>query len=166
MIHSIDEFLRYFDGVQRRTLRDIAALPKAADDWAPPASEGEQAWSVNQIIAHIAAARMFFANAYLGRGWRFPPFPDTGSRDRWVPMLEASAAEFRGTLTGTPDEWLSRRVPLADEPGDISGWRILLMLIEHEVHHRSQLDTWSGLNGWNPPQIFGRRWEEIAGSDE
>jgi uncharacterized damage-inducible protein DinB len=79
----------------------------------------------------------------------------------WLPVLTASATQLHTTLAGTPGDWLDRRIELADAPGDISGWRILLMLIEHEVHHRSQIDTWAGLNGWNPPQIFGRRWEEI-----
>jgi uncharacterized damage-inducible protein DinB len=161
MIRSIDEFLRYFDGVQRRTMRDVAALPEAADGWAPPAGDDEQGWSVNQVIAHIAAARLFFANAYLGQGWIFPPSPNTSDRTAWLPALAASATQLNTTLAGTPNDWLDRRITLADTPGDISGWRILLMLIEHEVHHRSQLDTWSGLNGWNPPQIFDRRWEEI-----
>jgi uncharacterized damage-inducible protein DinB len=44
----------------------------------------------------------------------------------------------------------------------IAGWRLLMMMIEHEVHHRSQLDTYAGLNGWHPPQIFGRRWEQVV----
>lgn len=161
MIRSIDEYLRYFDGVQRRTMRDVAALPADADGWTPPAGEGEQAWSVNTVVAHIAAARRFFTGAYRDEGWIAPPFPDTASRDRWLPILETSAADVRAALAGTPPDWLDRRIPLADEPGDIAGWRVLLMLTEHEIHHRSQLDTWSGLNGWNAPQIFGRRWEEL-----
>ena len=28
------------------------------------------------------------------------------------------------------------------------------MLVEHEVHHRSQFDTYAGLNGWSPPDII------------
>jgi uncharacterized damage-inducible protein DinB len=163
MIRSIEEYLRYFDGVQRRTLRDVAALPAEADGWTPPAGEGEQAWSVNTVIAHIAAARHFFTGAYCGKGWIAPRFPDTSSREHWLPVLEASSANLREALHDTPPAWLDRRVPLADEPGDIAGWRVLLMLTEHEIHHRSQLDTWAGLNGWNAPQIFGRRWEDLRG---
>ncbi len=161
MIRSIDEFLRYFDGVQRRTQRDVAALPAEADGWTPPAGAGEQAWSINTVIARIAAARQFFTGAYLGNGWLTAPFPDTSSRDNWLPILERSAIDLRTALTGTPEDWLDRRVLLADEPGNIAGWRVLLMMTEHEVHHRSQLDTWAGLNGWNAPQIFGRRWEDL-----
>jgi uncharacterized damage-inducible protein DinB len=34
---------------------------------------------------------------------------------------------------------------MIDTPGSLSGWRILMMMLEHEVHHRSQIDTYAGL---------------------
>jgi len=34
-------------------------------------------------------------------------------------------------------------------------------LVEHEVHHRSQLDCYLALAGVEPPQIFGRRMEDV-----
>lgn len=36
MIRSSGEYLRYVDGVRRRTLRDVATLPKQAEGWVPP----------------------------------------------------------------------------------------------------------------------------------
>ena len=41
------------------------------------------------------------------------------------------------------------------------GLAILMMMIEHEVHHRSQIDTYAGLQGWPVPDIFGRSAETI-----
>jgi len=35
-------------------------------------------------------------------------------------------------------------------------------MVEHEVHHRSQIDTYAGLEGWPVPDIFGRSAEDIA----
>ena len=95
MLTDPQEFLRFFDSIHRRTLRDIMALPPEAQNWTPPA------------------------------------------------------------------EWLNRRIKMIDTDGALSGWRILMMLIEHEVHHRSQIDTYSGLNGWDVPQIYGRTREQI-----
>jgi hypothetical protein len=37
-----------------------------------------------------------------------------------------------------------------------------MMNVEHEVHHRSQIDSYAGLEGWPVPDIFGRSWESIA----
>jgi uncharacterized damage-inducible protein DinB len=37
-----------------------------------------------------------------------------------------------------------------------------MMMVEHEVHHRSQIDTYAGLNGWEPPHIYGRSAEQVG----
>jgi uncharacterized damage-inducible protein DinB len=69
--------------------------------------------------------------------------------------------EFQNQIAGTPKEWLDRRIKMIDTDGTLSGWRILMMLLEHEVHHRSQIDTYAGLEGWDVPQIYGRTREQI-----
>lgn len=162
MITSMAAFLRYFDAVHRRALRDVAALPPAADGWAPPHGEGENAWSINQLVGHMASSRLYFASAYRGEGWISPPAPDVSTRDRWLPALQASADEFHRLLTDTPDAWLNRRIRMIDSEGELSGWRALLMMVEHDVHHRSQIDTYAGMNGWPVPQIFGRTAESVG----
>jgi uncharacterized damage-inducible protein DinB len=163
---SIDAFLTYFDAVNRRAVRDIGALPPEADGWTPPAGEGEQAWSINQIVGHIANSRLYLASAYRNEGWIFPAGPDVSSRDKWVPAIEESAREFHRQIDGTPDAWLDRKVRMIDTEGSLSGWRILLMMLEHDIHHRSQIDTYAGLNGWDVPDIYGRSAEQIAAQRE
>ena len=80
----------------------------------------------------------------------------------WLPWLQASAARFAALLRETPDGWLTRRIEMIDSPGSLSGWRILMMMLEHEIHHRSQVDTYAGLQGWPVPDIFERSAETIA----
>lgn len=163
MLHEIAAYLRYFDSVQRRTLRDVRALPPGAAAWRPTAGEGEGAWGIGRLIGHMADARRYFASAYRDEGWIYPePTLDENDQSAWVPYLEASAAEFQQRLAGTPDAWLSRKIALIDTPGSASGWRLLMMMIEHEVHHRSQIDTYAGLQGWPVPQIFDRSYESVA----
>jgi uncharacterized damage-inducible protein DinB len=176
VITSIAEFLRYFETVNRRDIRDVAALPPAADGWRPVNGEGENAFTINQLVRHIAWARLYFAAAYLGEGWteaRINALPGTTVRpawerfdvstcDRWVPALEQSAEIFAARLRETPDEWLRRKIPSIDSEVSFSGWRLLLMMVEHDVSHRSQIDTYAGNNDWNPPQIFNRSAEGIA----
>jgi uncharacterized damage-inducible protein DinB len=164
VITDIGSFLRYFDAVHRRAVRDIDALPAEAEGWAPPRGEGENAWGIGEIVRHMAGSRLYFARAYRGEGWvaDWPPPINTEDRSTWLPALEASAAEFRRRIEGTPDDWLTRRVPLIDSEGTISGWRILMMMAEHDIHHRSQIDTYAGLNGWEPPHIYGRSAEQVG----
>jgi uncharacterized damage-inducible protein DinB len=162
MISTIADFLRYFDGVQRRAVRDIAALPPEADGWTPPAGEGEASWGINTLVGHIAGARLYFASAYRGEGWISPPAPDVSRRDLWVPALEDSARRLRAALDHTPDAWLHRKVAMIDSDGALSGWRVLMLMTEHDIHHRSQIDTYAGLNGWPVPDIYGRSAETIG----
>lgn len=162
MITSISGFLRYFDAVNRRAMRDIAALPPEADGWTPPVGEGENAWSINTLVGHMAGSRLYFASAYSGSGWISPEPPDVSRREQWVPALEASAVEFRRQLGGTPDAWLERKVEMIDTDAALSGWRVLMMMMEHDIHHRSQIDTYAGMNGWDVPQIYGRQAEQIG----
>ncbi len=166
MFTSINAFLKYFDAVNRRALRDIGALPPEADGWTPPAGEGEHAWSINVIVGHIAMSRLYFASAYRGEGWIFPPPPDVNSRERWLPAIEESARSLREQLGSTPDEWLGRKVQMIDTEAQLSGWRILLMMLEHEIHHRSKIDTYAGLNGWDVPHIYGRAAEQIVAQQD
>lgn len=62
-------------------------------------------------------------------------------------MLEETWEAYRSRLADTPPEFLTRRVQMIDTEGTLAGWRILMMCLEHEVHHRSQIDTYAGLNG-------------------
>ncbi len=162
VITSIAAFLRYFDAVHRRAMRDIAALPPEADSWAPSVGEGEGAWSINVLVGHMAGSRLYFASAYRGDGWIQPPPPDTTIRANWLPALDDSARKLVAALEGTPDGWLQRKVAMIDSDGELSGWRVLMMMVEHDIHHRSQIYTYAGINGWPVPDIYNRSAETIG----
>jgi uncharacterized damage-inducible protein DinB len=164
MITDMRAYLRFFDGVRRRTERDIAALPAGAAAWRPPPTDGEHGWSIGRIVGHIGGSRLYFASAYRGEGWLAPTLElDENAQDTWLPWLRSSADRFAALLADTPADWLTRRVETIDTPGaTLSGWRLLMMNVEHEVHHRSQVDSYAGLQGWPVPDIFNRAWETIA----
>jgi uncharacterized damage-inducible protein DinB len=166
MITDIGSYLKFFDSVRRRTERDVAALPPEAAAWRPPAVAGESEWTIGQIIDHLGGSRLYFASAYRGEGWlwaRTGIEMDADDPRTWLPWLRRSAERFTAQLADTPPEWLNRRVEMIDTPGaTLSGWRILMMMLEHEVHHRSQIDAYAGLSGWPVPDIFNRSAEHIT----
>src|SRR5438874_9303265 len=51
---------------------------------------------------------------------------------------------------------------MIDSAGELSGWRVLRMMVPHDIHHRSQIDTYAGLNNWPVPDIYGRSAETIT----
>lgn len=164
MITDIGGYLKFWEGVRRRTERDVAALPPEAAAWRPPDLGGEAGWAIGRIIGHLGASRLYFASAYRGEGWiTVTPEIDEHDARTWLPWLRASAERFAARLADTPPEWLNRRVETLDTPGaTLSGWRILMMHLEHEVHHRSQIDAYAGLQGWPVPDIFNRSAEYIS----
>ena len=166
MFKDVGDFLRYYDGLQKRTIRDVSALPEAATTYQPPQSEGERGWPIGEIVRHIGGARLYFARAYRNEGWVWDGAREVQSRDDWIPVLEETYAEFKRRIEGTPPEWLERRIEMIDTDGTLAGWRLLMMCLEHEVHHRSQIDTYAGLNGWEPPQIYGRSAEQVGAQRE
>ena len=166
MFPTIDYFLRYFDGIHRRAIRDVGTLPPQADGWRPARGTGERAWSINDIVGHMATSRLYFASAYRGEGWIMNEQPDVSRHDRWLPALEGSADDLRAALQPTPNGWLRRKIPMIDTDGELSGWRILMLMVEHDIHHRSQIDTYAGINGWDPPDIYGRTAEAVAAQRE
>ena len=162
MFSDLDSFLRYFRSVNRRAVRDVTALPPAADGWTPTGGEGENAWSINKLIGHMCGSRLYFASAYRLEGWISPEPPDVGRAQLWAPALDASFERFCELVGEVGADGLSRQVPMIDTPdGSLTGWRVLMMMLEHDIHHRSQIDTYAGLNGWEPPDIYFRSAETI-----
>ena len=103
MITDLPTLLRYFDRFHQRTVRDIEALPPAAEFWRPPRGEGEKAWSIAEIVHHIAESRLYFASAYCNRGWLYDwPVPSTERQSGWIPAIEASFEEFHRRLRQPP----------------------------------------------------------------
>jgi len=162
MFKDIDSYIRYYSGLHKRTVRDVAALPPEAEAYRPATGEGENAWPIGEIVRHMAGSRLYFARAYRDEGWFFGD--DLGAVDSqadWLPVLDRSFELFISRLEGTPAVWLDRRIKMIDTDGTLAGWRILMMCLEHEVHHRSQIDTYAGLHAWDVPHIYGRSAEQV-----
>ena len=159
---GISAFLSHFRGVNRRAVRDFGGLAAETEGWRPPAGDGESAWSVGEIVAHMATSRLFFARAYAELRWEPEPWPGpTRTRADWMAALDGSATRLQEMLEGTPDEWLGRRVEMLDGR-PVEGWRVLLLMLEHDVGHRAQVQAYAGLFGWGTQHIYGRSAEEVG----
>ena len=164
MISDVDAFVKWFEGVNKRAVRDIGTLPVEAETWQPQTGDGENAWGVRQLVGHMATSRLWFTRAYCGEGWTTEQWTaPTDTREQWVTALNGSTAYVRDRLSGSPPDWLSRRVESLDTPGlTFSAWRLLMMMAEHDIHHRSQIDAYAGVIGWPVQQIFGRTAEDVG----
>jgi uncharacterized damage-inducible protein DinB len=159
---SIEDFLRHYRGLNRRAVRDVGGLGVDAERWSPPTGDGENAWGIGQIVSHMATSRVFFAGAYAEGRWHAEEWPGpVETSEQWVAALDGSAEQVRRLLAGTPDEWLQRPVTMLDGR-PTPGWRLLMLMVEHDVHHRSQVQTYAGLYGWGVQHIFGTSAEDAG----
>lgn len=151
-------FADYFDGVRRRTLAAARAVPDEAMNWSPRAGE----YTAGDILRHLASAQQMYLRAFQGEGWHYSGHPPRLAPDKAaaLSLLEERQREFDTALRmASSDALNARREDLAGRP--LSAWRILMLLVEHEVHHRSQLTGYIAMLGARPPHIFGIGVEEL-----
>ena len=160
MIASMREFTEYFDGVRRRTIGFFRTIPADMIDWAP--KDGE--YSCGDIIRHVAASQSMFSGVVAAGVWRYDGHgrEHGATLDQALALLDVRHAAASAALAKAGDAALMQtRPPL--EPGGrpIRGWRVLMAMCEHEVHHRSQLASYLTLMGIEAPDIFGLGVEDV-----
>ena len=158
MLTSVGEFVKYFEGVRRRTRTAIDRVTPALADFRPCTSE----WTCAEIVRHLAGAERFFVTKVLED--RFTTDLDLGPATTWEVTradMEATHRDAMTRLSALEDAALSRKVADLDG-GHVSAWRFLMAMVEHEVHHRSQLDSWLALAGAEAPQLYGYRMEDVV----
>ena len=158
MIQNTSSFIKYFESVRRRTLAYLQVLPAGQLDWAP--KEGE--FTCGDILRHLAASEKMFVGTVVEGRWRYPGHQGSAN-DTLQALLEnlnAVHQEAMQTLGTLPDAELDQTRPaLQGKP--VKAWRLLMVMVEHEVHHRSQLAVYLTLMGLQPPQIYGLGVEDI-----
>ncbi len=158
MIASVEEFVKYFEGVRRRTVVAVDRVTPALAAFRPKPDE----WTCAQIVAHMAGAEVFFVTKVVED--RFTTDLDLTPDDTWTATrarFDAIHAPQMARLRALPDARLHEKVTDL-EGGRVSVWRFLMAMVEHEVHHRSQLDAWLALGGTEAPQIYGYRMEDVV----
>jgi uncharacterized damage-inducible protein DinB len=103
-----------------------------------------------------------FVGAVVDTRWRYAGHTHGAQADlgTLIAELEAGHAAAMERLRGLPDEQLLAPRPTLDGP-ETKAWRLLMAMVEHEIHHRSQLALYLALMGVEPPQIYGLGVEDV-----
>jgi uncharacterized damage-inducible protein DinB len=145
--------------VRRRTVTAVDRVTPALAAFRPRPAE----WTCGEIVRHLAGAERFFVTKIVED--RFTTDLDLGPGEPWDATrarLAATHATEMARLCAVPDARLHAKVEDLDG-GRMSAWRFLMAMVEHEIHHRSQLDAWLALAGTEPPQLYGYRMEDVLG---
>ncbi len=158
-ITAIEPFLRYLDGFRNRTLRVADCIPPGRIEW----TYREGKFTFGDILRHLGAIeRYMFAENALGRPSRYPGHSTAlaAGYDEVRSFLDRMHGETVELLSALgPDDLRKRCVTPAGI--EITVWKWLRAMIEHEAHHRGQLYLYLGLLGVEGPPLYGLTEEEV-----
>ncbi|MGA9526969.1 MAG: DinB family protein [Terriglobales bacterium] len=158
-IHDINEFLGYFEKVHRRTMNVVAAIPPDKVDWG--FREGK--FTLGDLVRHIATTNRYLfvetcqgkLSAYNGCGRDLAP-----TCDEIVQLSERLHREDLEILSRFSPADLARKCTTPDG-ANITTWKWLRAMIEHEAHHRGQIYIYLAILGVPTPPLYGLTSEQV-----
>ena len=158
MIQNISSFITYFESIRRRTLNYIRVIPADRLGWS--AKPGE--FTCAELLRHIIATESLFVGTVVTGRWKYPGHKcePSDTLDSLLATMEANHRQAMESLAKLDDAvLLESRPTLKGTP--VKAWRILMMMVEHEIHHRSQLAMYLTLIGVEPLHIYGLGVEDV-----
>jgi len=158
MIHGIEEYVKYLDGIHKRTMQYMKAIPDELLEWKP----SEDKFSIGDLLRHIASSRLMFLGIFEHGSWTYTGHDTSkgASLEEISTYLESCQTKLTEGLFKIGNDVLSKKV-LTLHGHEVSAWRILMSIPEHEIHHRGQISAYLQMNNIEPPQIFGLKIEQV-----
>jgi uncharacterized damage-inducible protein DinB len=158
-INTIGPFLDYYEKIRQRTLKVVHSIPPEKIDWTYKAGK----FTFADLIRHLASIEryMYAENARL----RPSCYPGHGREladgyENVLEYLNRMHNESREIFNQLSDEDLRKR---CKTPGDaeITVWKWLRAMVEHEIHHRGQMYMYLSLIEVRTSPIYGLTSEEV-----
>ncbi len=159
-IPAIEPFLAYAGSVRRRTLGVADRIPPDQIEWRY--QEGK--FSFGDVLRHLGSLeRYMFAENVRGRPSIYPGHSielasGYGEVRAFLDRMREETVEILSTLD--PEALQKKCVTPAG--AEITVWKWLRAMLEHEVHHRGQLYTYLALLGVGGPPLYGLTEEEVV----
>ena len=158
-IRSIQPFLEYFRNLRGRTRRVARCVPANKIDW----SYAPGKFTLGDLLRHIAVTeRYLFAenirggtSHYVSHGKELADGLDNVLF--FMERLHQESMEIFSRLSDGDLEGKCRNVGGAD----MTVWKWLRAMTEHEIHHRGQIYLYLGILGVPTPPLYGLTSEEV-----
>ena len=158
-INTIEPFLKYFGNVRERTMRVARCIPSDKIDW----SYAPGKFTLGDLLRHIAVAeRCMWAETLRGRQSRYTSHGKdlADSLEEILAFMERMHAEAMRIFSRLDDAELQRKCKTPDD-AEITKWKWLRLMVEHEIHHRGQIYLYLGMLGVKTPPLYGLTSEEV-----
>lgn len=159
-ISEIQSFIKYYSKIKQRTIKLFELIPPEKIEW----TYQEDKFTIGDLIRHLAniERQMYAENVqlkesqYSGCGTEFAE----GYQNviDYYKKMHTESYDIFSKLT-QQDLLRKCKTPAGIE---ITTWKWLRAMIEHEVHHRGQLYMYLGMLGVKTPPIFGLTSEEVV----
>lgn len=161
-IRDLPAFLSYYERIRERTARAVACIPSERIEW----TYREGKFTFGDLIRHLGAIeRYMFAENVAGRTSRYPGHGRELAHgyDAIMAFFERMHAETMEILASLEPADLLRKC-MTPAGIEISVWKWLRAMVEHEVHHRGQIYIYLGMLGLAAPPLYGMTSEEVLAS--
>lgn len=158
-IQSIQPFLHYVGQVRERTMRVARCIPPEKADWTYAPGK----FTLGDLLRHIAVTeRYIWAENVQGRQSRYTHHGKelAESLHDVLAFMERLHAESVEIFSKLSDEDLRGK---CTTPGgvQITTWKWLRLMTEHECHHRGQIYLYLGMLGVATPPLYGLTSEQV-----
>lgn len=159
-ITNIESFLQYYSRVKFRTRRLLDYIPEDKVEWT--FEKGK--FTIGDIIRHLANIERFM----YAENAQFKPSRYDGCGKKYAEGLkkvinyyDSMHEESIAIFSKLKPKDLNKRCMT---PGgvEITLWKWLRAMVEHEIHHRGQLYLYLSMLGVKTPPMYGLTSEEVA----
>lgn len=158
-IKTVQSFLDYYEKIRERTNRIIEVVPPEHIDFSYKPGK----FTIGDQIRHIAAIeRYMYGETITGRKSAYPGCGKdlADGYENTVKFFNEMHRQTLEIINGLSDEDLTRKC-FTPANSEISVWKWLRAMIEHEIHHRAELYIYLNLLDVKTPQIYGLSAEEV-----
>ena len=152
-ITSAQSFLNYYESIRQRTRNVIGTIPHDKFDW----TYQEGKFTVADLVRHIAAVeRYMFAENFQFKPSRYPGHGKdlADGPENVLAFFDRMHQETVEIIGKIPSEELKKKCTVVSG-AQITLWKWMRALTEHEIHHRGQIYTYLGMLGVAAPPLYG-----------
>lgn len=158
-ISDIQSFVQYYSKIKKRTIRLFDCIPRDKMEW----TYQEGKFTIGDTIRHLANIERFMyaenvqfkESKYHGCGIEFAE-----GYEKVIDYYQKKHQESLKIFSSLQPQDLHKKckTPAGIE---ITVWKWLRAMVEHEVHHRGQLYMYLAMLGVKTPPIFGLTSEDV-----
>jgi len=155
---SIQASLDYYSKIRNRTLKIVSAVPEESLSY--KLTKGK--FSLGDLARHIALIeRDLYIPCLKNESSTYSGCSSNHAetKEQIIELFQSVSESFQETLSHQSDDFLTEKCKIPG--GEMSRWKWLRLMFEHEIHHRGQIYLVLSHIGIKVPNIFNLSSEDL-----